>query len=151
MAQLALIRQNQAGNAHIDGATTAHSPKSGWECPHRWRKSGKGLMRRRKNLFLIVFASANPHEYAELPWWGRAYCRQRKSGRGLMIRTGQSSVCKCLCQCQPSLACQRVSGGIRVYKGLAPSMSPIGSSMLIEENGCNPAQKIATNKIRFSG
>ena len=24
----------------IDGATPTHSPKSGWECPHRWRKSG---------------------------------------------------------------------------------------------------------------
>jgi hypothetical protein len=23
----------------IDGATPTHSPKSGWECPHRWRNS----------------------------------------------------------------------------------------------------------------
>ena len=23
----------------IDGASPTHSPKSGWECPHRWRKS----------------------------------------------------------------------------------------------------------------
>ena len=23
----------------IDGATPIHSPKSGWECPHRWRNS----------------------------------------------------------------------------------------------------------------
>ena len=23
----------------MDGASPTHSPKSGWECPHRWRKS----------------------------------------------------------------------------------------------------------------
>ena len=33
------LPQHQAAFGDIDGASPTHSPKSGWECPHRWRKS----------------------------------------------------------------------------------------------------------------
>ena len=43
MAQLPPIRQNQAGNAHIDGATPSYLPTSinqpNQHMPHRWRNS----------------------------------------------------------------------------------------------------------------
>ena len=43
MAQLPLIRQNQAGNAHIDGATPSSLPTSinqpNQNMPHKWRIS----------------------------------------------------------------------------------------------------------------
>ena len=151
----------------IDGASPTHSPKSGWECPHRWRKSlispdipqpssndptkichldgaspftlrskyapkigpvSKQLQTRGGNMpqksVLFQKKSKQPH-------------RWRKSGKGLMMRTGQSSVCKCVCQCQPSLACWGMLEGMRDLRhlcghsqpdfgewvGLAPSMS----------------------------
>ena len=34
-----VFSQHQAAFLGIDGATPTHSPKSGWECPHRWRNS----------------------------------------------------------------------------------------------------------------
>ena len=43
MAQVLLIRQNQAGNAHIDGANPSYLPTSlnrhNQNMPHRWRIS----------------------------------------------------------------------------------------------------------------
>ena len=43
MAQLPPIRQNQAGNAHIDGETPSYLPTSisqpQQHMPHRWRNS----------------------------------------------------------------------------------------------------------------
>ena len=43
MAQLLLIRQNQDGTAHIDGATPSYLPTSinqpNQTMPHRWRIS----------------------------------------------------------------------------------------------------------------
>ena len=109
MAQLPLIRQNQAGTAHIDGATPSYLPTSinqpNQNMPHRWRISFPeaaicpqnracfqtipnhidGASQARawwwdKSLFLNAFATANPPQPAELPCLGRAWMAQVRKG-----------------------------------------------------------------------
>ena len=138
MAQVPLIRQDQAGNADIDGASPSCFPTSpNQNMPHRWRISfhpEEQICPKNGACFQTIPNHIDGASQARAWWWGQkpvskcvCQCQPfrllnfhvwdahgwRKSGKGMMIWRGQSSVCKYVCQCQPSLACWGMLGGMR--------------------------------------
>ena len=102
----------------IDGASPTHSPKSGWECPHRWRKSlippdnrpnkhmphrwrisfhpEEGICPKNRACFQTIPNHIDGASQARAWWWG------------------QKPVSKCVCHCQPPSACWTAMFGTRM-------------------------------------
>ena len=109
------LPQHQAAFGDIDGASPTHSPKSGWECPHRWRKSFIPPDNRpNKNMPHRWRISFHPEE--GICPKNRA-CSQTipkhidGASQAMAWWWGQKPVSKCVCHCQPSSACRTAMFG----------------------------------------